>query len=408
MRAAFAEREDETSMPEGARVPLSEFPTEKPGGISSGPGRSASVTFPLGSLHVSGGVKVLVLLANGMAARGWRVSLLVPDYASASPFVLDTRVAVRVVSTGPSWYPRKLRQIVYYAKLLGLAGAGADLCLANYYLTVYCAATASLASGLRTKVLWYIQGYEAGSHGLLAEDGAIGRIIRYLLARLSYRFPVPVWCVSNWVKDRIGRPDATVVFPPALNLEVFAPQERAAREARLVIGTIGRQGETKGYGDFLAALRELSEPQKVHVLVVSPTPHEVPLPSNVSAEAVHATTEPAMAAFYRRCDVFVLPSRMEGFPLPPLEAMACGCAVVATRCGGVVEYAKDEVNSLLVPVRNPTALGRAIDRLCRDEHLRTNLSTAGVRTAGRFGRDAMVEHFVDSVQSEFFASAARP
>ncbi|MBM4134848.1 MAG: glycosyltransferase family 4 protein, partial [Nitrospira sp.] len=161
------------------------------------------VSIPLGSFHLSGGVKVLVLLANGMADQGWGTTFLVPDYASASPFALDRRIKVRVISTGPRWLPRRLRQVTYYGKLLGLASGGAHLCLANYYLTAYCAVVSSLLAGRKTSVLWYVQGYEAGSHGLMAEDGIIGRLLRYVLASMSYRLPVPILCVSQWVRERI-------------------------------------------------------------------------------------------------------------------------------------------------------------------------------------------------------------
>ncbi|MBM4134687.1 MAG: glycosyltransferase family 4 protein [Nitrospira sp.] len=363
-------------------------------------GSTLAVSIPMGSFHLSGGVKVLVLVGNGMAARGWRVTFLAPDFASTSPFPLDPQINVTVISTGPSWLHHKLRKAVYYAKLMLRAISGADLCLANYYLTAYCAVASCWLSGGRSSVLWYIQAYEAGSHGLLAEDGIIGRLLRYVLASMSYRLPVPILCVSQWVRERIGRADAKVVYPPVLNLEVFGPRERPDSNGVVVIGTIGRRGATKGYEDFLLALDGLPDRGAIHVLVASPEPNEVPLPAGVSAERIHATTESAMAEFYRRCDIFVLCSRMEGFPFPPLESMACGCAVVATVCGGIVEYAQDGVNCLLVPVRNPRALSQAISLLCRDAALREKLVREGLKTAGRFDREPMVEQFVRLVAVE--------
>ena len=42
---------------------------------------------------------------------------------------------------------------------------------------------------------------------------------------------------------------------------------------------------------------------------------------------------------YNSCDVFLSPSWAEGSQAPPMEAMACGCAVLATNVGGIPDYA---------------------------------------------------------------------
>lgn len=115
-----------------------------------------------------------------------------------------------------------------------------------------------------------------------------------------------------------------------------------------------------------------------------------------------------MAEFYRRCDLFVLPSRMEAFPLPPLEAMACGCAVVSTACGGVEDYAEDGVNCLLVPPGDPASLAAAVWRACTDDPLRSRLERHGAMTARRFEREAMVREFVALVSEVFEEMPAVP
>ena len=357
------------------------------------------ISIPLGSLHLSGGVKVLLLIANGLARRKHPVTLIVPDFASDSPFRLHSGISVHAVRTGPKWLPMPLRKLSYYMKLCWRSAAGADLCLANYYLTAYGVVLSRLLHGGRPRVLWYIQGYEAGSHGLMAEAGALSRGIRFLLASLSYRLPVKILCVSGWVKERIGRRDAVVVPPPALNLEVFRPGPREHREDRVVIGAIGRTGETKGYGDFLDALEKLIIPDgvQVTVLVASPKEGEVPLPTRFPSEGIHARTEEAMAGFYSRCDIFVLPSRMEGFPLPPLEAMACGSAVVSADCGGISEYGRDRVNCIIVPARSPEKLARAISLLIADPGFRWRLQQEGFQTAGQHGQEEGIARFLSNV-----------
>lgn len=76
-------------------------------------------------------------------------------------------------------------------------------------------------------------------------------------------------------------------------------------------------------------------------------------------------------------DAFVLPSRAENCPLVLLEAMAAGLAVVSTNVGGIPELVSDGESALLVAPEDPTALGRAMDRVEADAELRHGLTRAG-------------------------------
>src|SRR6185295_16789686 len=113
----------------------------------------------------------------------------------------------------------------------------------------------------------------------------------------------------------------------------------------------------------------------VNILIVRADP--VPLPDGPSVTAIEARSEEAMAAFYQRCDIFVFPSLAEGFGLPALEALASGCALVTTDCGGVAAFARPNENCLMVAPGRPAELAGAIERLVRDGSLRQRLVRAG-------------------------------
>jgi glycosyltransferase involved in cell wall biosynthesis len=88
-----------------------------------------------------------------------------------------------------------------------------------------------------------------------------------------------------------------------------------------------------------------------------------------------------LRALYNRASVFFSSSRYEGWGLPMAEAMACGAAVVSTRCGGVEDFLIDDANGLLVPIEDPTTLADGVLRLLRDDETRVRLATQGSQDA---------------------------
>jgi glycosyltransferase involved in cell wall biosynthesis len=89
-----------------------------------------------------------------------------------------------------------------------------------------------------------------------------------------------------------------------------------------------------------------------------------------------------LRALYSSCKVFVYPSLYEGFGLPPLEAMACGAPVVASRIAAHEETLKDKAR-LIEPMDEP-ALAKAIVELVEDEKARQSLVKEGLAHVANF------------------------
>ncbi|MFQ5786528.1 MAG: glycosyltransferase family 4 protein, partial [Thermodesulfobacteriota bacterium] len=76
---------------------------------------------------------------------------------------------------------------------------------------------------------------------------------------------------------------------------------------------------------------------------------------------------------YSRSLIWILGSKAEGFPAPVLEAMACGCAVVATDCKGTRDMIADGENAFLVDVGSVEQIVSRVLLLLNDETLRKQI-----------------------------------
>ena len=90
----------------------------------------------------------------------------------------------------------------------------------------------------------------------------------------------------------------------------------------------------------------------------------------------------ALPELYRAADVFVYPSLFEGFGLPPLEAMACGCPVISSTRGSLAEVVGTA--ALTVDPEDVSQMALALGRVATDSGLRNRLRAAGIEQAGLF------------------------
>ncbi|MEE4189771.1 MAG: glycosyltransferase family 4 protein, partial [Roseobacter sp.] len=83
-----------------------------------------------------------------------------------------------------------------------------------------------------------------------------------------------------------------------------------------------------------------------------------------------------LASHFQALDLYVAPQRWEGFGLTPLEAMACGVPVVATRVGAFEELIVEGKTGHLVEIEDTEAMIRHVSELMRDDAMRAEYSAA--------------------------------
>jgi len=96
----------------------------------------------------------------------------------------------------------------------------------------------------------------------------------------------------------------------------------------------------------------------------------------------------------RGADCLVYPTRYESFGLPPLEAMAAGCPVIASDLPVVSEMIQNGENGLLVAPEDPAALADGIVRLLSDWKLRHKLVQGGGETLARYSEENIMEQIL--------------
>jgi glycosyltransferase involved in cell wall biosynthesis/GT2 family glycosyltransferase len=238
------------------------------------------------------------------------------------------------------------------------------------------------------------------SHGgdLLGFDGSAMRVLkRWVLKRAAVLTTVSQLIAAKAQAIGIG-PLKLEVIPMGIETAQMrdgATVDRAAMELLFV----GRMVEKKGLPFLLEAMARLhtSLPRATLTLVGDgPMRPQLEAQSQVlglqtCVRFIGALPNTQLPAHYRRATVCVAPSVVtaegdqEGLPVTLMEAMACGCPVVASRLGGIAEVIEHEASGLLVAPADASALASALERMLQDPSLRERLATsAAAQVYGRF------------------------
>ncbi len=150
----------------------------------------------------------------------------------------------------------------------------------------------------------------------------------------------------------------------------------------MVISFVARLEEVKGHIYFIEAAHEIVKiHDKVKFLIIGTGSLDKSLRQEVKSRGltekiIFTGHVEDITELINITDVNVLPSLSEAFGLSIVEAMSLSIPCVATRTGGIPEIIDDEINGLLVPIRDSHALARAIVSLMEDQSLRREIGKA--------------------------------
>ncbi len=140
----------------------------------------------------------------------------------------------------------------------------------------------------------------------------------------------------------------------------------------------------KGIGDLIAVWESLPAPRPRLILAGS-SGWTTAVPQRNGIEVAGFVDRERLRELYRHARVFIYPSRHEGFGIPPLEAMACGAPVIASRTGAIDEYGAGVIE--LIDPGDRVALRRSLVQLLESPTLRAELRARGPARAAQYGWD---------------------
>lgn len=343
------------------------WPPPYPGEAATPP-PGPSVAYLLPSFGVAGGIRIVAEQANRLADRGHAVTLVTADGSTPPPGWIEVRCPVRTLDD---------------ARRSGLWGA-ADILVATHWST---AAEVAAGGHEGTHRHYFVQADERNFH----PPGAPEREA----AGATYRLPLRPIATSRWVKrfleTEFGHRDVPVPRN-GVNADLFFPEAghfpKAAGVFRVLI-TGHELIPVKNLSDAFAVVAELRRRGlPVEAWSFSQVPHPYP-----TDRFFLSPPQETIRRLYSDADVLLVTSRVEGRPLPPAEAMACGCPVVSTDCRGTDDL---EGYAAIRPVGDISGLADEVERLLTDPGLARRRSEAGREHALR---DLDWETAVDEVES---------
>ncbi len=207
---------------------------------------------------------------------------------------------------------------------------------------------------------------------------------------------------STWVKNilvKILKRNDIALVTPGINLNIFKPlidieEKYKKNKSQYTIATfVDINRDFKGTLDLFKAMELVwKELGKDKVKIKS---YGFALPSSFlkyNVEYLGYVSPLKLAEIYSTADLFVSSSWYESFPLPPIESMACGCAVVTTKFG-TEDYAFDGYNAYVVEPRNPHKLAEKIIMALQDIEKTKQMVKNGLKTVENFKWETQIEKY---------------
>ena len=373
------------------------------------------VVLYIDSLKTGGAERVTLLLARWLAEEGWRATVLTRHGASHDFYPVPSGVHRSIEPLDPRWLRR-----------FGLLGFPLRVLRLRTWLQRH---QPDLVLGMTTlpaiKLLLAVRGMTCPcivserNFPPLKRPGWPWRLLRRLTYPWAQLHLVQTEATGRWLAEHLhARPQLCLANPVAWPLPRFAPdpdptdwlERQKVGSHQQVLLAVGTKAHQKGFDRLVAmfALLRQRHPQ-LHLVILGMDAmpyHGVDQQAQLRRllpQASHCLHFPGRVGnvqdWYERADLFLLPSRYEGFPNVLLEAMASGCCCVSSDCPqGPAELIRDGVDGrLLANDATPETWAELVSELLDDPGQRRHLEDAALEVRQRFSEKPLRRCFMHGV-----------
>lgn len=311
---------------------------------------------------VSGGARSSVIAANGLLKRGHDVRIL---YRKSDTKSFLKSLWHTIISSAHPWID----------DFIGIIGSFDDITKCHFDKSeiivgvgMWASSQLSRLTSLANLKIQYIRGATPWDAKLMKE---------------ALSLPFPKIVVSSELKILAetygGNSSISIIHNGLDHQEYFIDGDESSRNG---IGTIYSSHPAKDPKTILTVIEHISK--------IRP---EIPIrifgsekkPSRIkNVEYWRYPSIETARKIYSRSLVWIVASKSEGFAKPVQEAMACGCALVVTDCGGMRDIIKDGENGFLVPVGDIEQIVNMVLLLLEDNSLRQKLCLNAQETIKEF------------------------
>ena len=345
-----------------------------------------------------GGIKVVYEYANHLSERGHEVNIIHPLLLFPDESYLSSKLGMlaRLVGNSVFGIPRlnwfdihKKVNIITVPSLEERYFPKGDVVIATSWHTAEKVCSYGDDKGRK---FYLIQHLEVWS-------GEEKRVLE------TWKLPLKKIVISRWLEEvahQMGEVDVTYI-PNGINFNHFRMTISIANRNPKKVGMLYSRIEWKGSEDGIQALNiarsKVPDLEVIFFWSGYPiSPKKPKIPSWV--ELFRNPPQSVLAKLYNSCAIFIHSSWFEGWPLPPAEALACGCALVTTDSKGVRDYAIPDRTALVSEPKNARDLAKNLIELLNDQSMRIRLATEGNRYVQRFTWDKAVKKFEELITQE--------